>query len=66
MTTMLHALLTIRDLAAPEREAWRALFDHYVFNGPEAAAAHIPPPARGILGPIDADTAARLRAALAR
>lgn len=50
--TLLHALLTLRDLPAHERDAWRAMFDHYVFQSSGDAHAHIPDGARGILGPI--------------
>ena len=58
MATLLLALLTLRDLPPEQRRAWRALLDHYVFEPGEATAGHIPPPARGSLGPLD-DTAAR-------
>lgn len=49
---LMLALHSIRDLPKPERQAWRAWFDHYVF-GEEAhdAAAHLPDHARGVLGP---------------
>jgi hypothetical protein len=61
---LLHALMTVRDLPAAQRSAWRALFEHYVFGADDRTAAHIPPHARGVLGPLDADTARRLRARL--
>ena len=64
LDAMLHALLNIRDLPEPQRQAWRALFDHYVFGDPEKAAAHIPEARRGVLGNIDGDLARKLRAAL--
>lgn len=49
---LMLALHSIRDLPDAERQAWRAWFDHYVF-GERArdAAAHLPPHARGVLGP---------------
>ncbi len=45
------AMLNIRERPLPERQAWRAYFDHYVF-GPDAQASadHIPEHARGVLG----------------
>jgi hypothetical protein len=45
-----HALLTMGDLPSPERRAWKALFDHYVFKETGDPAAHLPEPVRGMLG----------------
>src|SRR4051812_20785870 len=61
-----HALLAIRDLPEDEKELWRQMFDHYVFGDPAEAAAHIPESARGILAPLDAQNAGRIRANLLR
>jgi hypothetical protein len=61
-----HAILAIRDLPAEDRAIWRKLFDHYVFDGDPAVADHIRPGARGVLDPLTAETAARLRAFLLR
>lgn len=44
-----HGLLTLSHLPRPQREAWRALFDHYVFRPDGNPAAHIPEHARGAL-----------------
>ncbi|OAN57650.1 cupin [Sphingomonas sp. TDK1] len=62
--TLLHALLSLRDRPAPEKAAWRSLFDYYVFGDAEIPAAHLPEAARGPLAPIDALQARRLRAQL--
>ncbi|MCQ8184721.1 cupin-like domain-containing protein [Parvularcula maris] len=59
-----HAMLTLRDLPENERMIWRDLFEHYVFGDAEAARAHIPEHARGILSPIDENLARRTRAFL--
>lgn len=59
-----YALLTLRDLPRAEREAWRAIFNYYVFDFDEDAVAHIPESRRGLLGPMDAGKARRLRAQL--
>jgi hypothetical protein len=65
LNTLMMALLTLRDLPTEQREAWRALFDHYVFEPTEATAAHIPAHARGVLGtPLTEPVARQLRAVL--
>jgi len=61
--TMLHSLLTIRDLPPAVRESWRALFDLYVFQTGGDPMAHIPMEARGIFGPL---TSARASALIAQ
>jgi len=61
LNTLLMALLSLRDLPPAQRDAWRALFDHYVFDANEQTAAHIPPAARGLLAPLDDDRARQLR-----
>ncbi|HEY3814445.1 MAG TPA: cupin-like domain-containing protein [Caulobacteraceae bacterium] len=62
----LHALLAIRSLPAPHREAWRALFDHYVFQTGGPAGEHLPAAKRGVLGEPDAQLQKGLRANLVR
>jgi hypothetical protein len=52
-----HGLLTISHLPRPQREAWRQLFDHYVFRLDGDPAEHIPKHARGVL----AETSPTLR-----
>ena len=47
-----------------EKQAWRALFDYYVFGPAERAGAHLPEQARGDLAPLDETKARRLRAEL--
>ena len=64
--SLLHAILNLRTLPAPVREAWRALFDHYVFGTHSDVSAHIPEQLRGVLGDITPADAERLRAALAQ
>lgn len=57
-----HAMLSIRDLDPAAKRRWKALFDHYVFENDESVIAHIPEGARGVLDPLDADRAGKLRA----
>jgi hypothetical protein len=64
LNTLMMALLSLRDLPPAQRDAWRALFDHYVFDADEQTAAHIPPAARGVLAPLTDDGARQLRTAL--
>jgi hypothetical protein len=64
MTTLLHGLLSLRDRPDAEKQAWRTLFDYYVFGPAERAGAHLPDHARGPLAPLDAVGARRLRAML--
>jgi hypothetical protein len=64
MTTLLHALLSLRDRPEPEKQAWRAMFDYYVFDG--QAAAHLPGAAQGDLAPMDERRARALRGAVLR
>lgn len=61
-----HALFAIRDLPEDEKLLWREMFDFYVFGDPELPRAHIPERARGILGPMDAEQAEKIRANLLR
>ena len=61
---LLHAILSIRDLPAEQREAWRGIFDHYVFHADGTAVEHIPAGRRGVLGELDENAARKLRATL--
>ena len=59
-----YALLAMRDLPTKEREAWRAIFDFYVFDFEEESVGHIPEDRRGVLAPMTDSLARRLRAQL--
>jgi hypothetical protein len=61
---LLHGFLTLRHLPANQRAAWRAVFDHYVFQTDADPVAHLPPERRGALGEMTPDLAAHIRAAL--
>ena len=61
-----HALLAIRDLPAAQKQHWRDLFDYYVFENTDAVVAHIPEGARGVLDPLNPESAGSLRAFLLR
>ena len=64
MTTLLHGILSLRDRPEQEKQAWRELFDYYLFGDRERPAAHLPEHARGPLAPLDDIGARRLRAEL--
>jgi hypothetical protein len=58
--TFLLALLAVKDLPAPERDYWRAVFEHYVFNTDPEALAHIPKALQGALGAMSGEVRATL------
>jgi hypothetical protein len=64
--SLIHAILNVRPLPAATREAWRALFDHYVFGEPGDATKHIPANRRGVLGNLSPADAAKVREFLAQ
>ncbi|KQN34831.1 hypothetical protein ASG37_16095 [Sphingomonas sp. Leaf407] len=64
---MLHAMLAIRDLPAPQRAAWGVWFDQYVFRADAATSAdHLPPHAQGVAGPPSPAREQAMRAYLRR
>ncbi|WP_240922260.1 cupin-like domain-containing protein [Oleiagrimonas sp. C23AA] len=66
MGGLLHAILTFRSLSTPERRAWRALLDHYVFDESADPVSHIPEARRGILGDLTPEQVARVRETIKR
>jgi len=63
---LLHGLLTLRNLPEDQRAAWRAVFDHYVFQTGGDPVAHLPIESRGALGPMTPEQASQIRAGLLR
>lgn len=63
---LLHAMMAMRSLPASYRDAWRSLFEHYVFAEPTAASEHLPPARRGVLGELGPEDVKRMRLALSR
>jgi hypothetical protein len=61
---LMHGMMTLRNLPADQRRAWRALFDHYVFLTGDDPAAHLPPHARGILDADGPEDIVQMRRAL--
>lgn len=60
-----HALLTLKQLPQAQRDAWRKLFDFYVFSDDDARFSHIPDTKQGPLGDIDEATLRQFKAWLA-
>jgi mannose-6-phosphate isomerase-like protein (cupin superfamily) len=58
---LIHALMSVRHLPAPQRAAWRVVFEHYVF-GDEDPGAHLAPELKGVLGPLSPQLARNVRA----
>ena len=50
--SLVHAILNLRSLPPTTRDAWRALFEHFVFSDEAEATAHIPPHRHGLLGQL--------------
>lgn len=61
LMTLMHSMLSIRELPERERMAWREVFDHYVFQTGGDPAEHIPEHARGVLGEMTPEKIGRLR-----
>lgn len=59
-----HAFLSLRDKPEHEKQAWKHVFDYYIFGDAKRAGAHLPEEARGYLGEIDATKSRMLRAML--
>ncbi|MBK0013616.1 cupin-like domain-containing protein [Stenotrophomonas sp. S41] len=66
MNALMLAILALRDLPPEQRAHWRTMLDHYVFDAGAHTAAHVPPDAQGVLAPLDAAGAERVRDTLRR
>ena len=61
MDCLIHGLLNLKPMPAELRQAWAALFDHYVFRPSESDIEHIPRHRRGVLAELSPEAARRLR-----
>ncbi|SHI16276.1 cupin-like domain-containing protein [Ferrimonas marina] len=60
-----HAILALRNLPAEQRQAWKAQFEHYVFDHDGSAPAHLPEASQGMLRmPMDPPSAQQVKADL--
>jgi hypothetical protein len=61
---LLHGILTLRDLPPAQREAWRVVFDHFVFLRNGDPMAHLAPEHRGMLGSMTPERAREIKSIL--
>jgi hypothetical protein len=59
-------MITIAERPLPERQAWKAFFDHYVFRSNGHPLAYLPPEQHGLLGALKPDNYGRIRALVMR
>ena len=52
LATLIHGLMTMRNLSDGEKQAWKALFDHYLFYQNGDPVAHLPAERQGVLGAL--------------
>ena len=65
MDALMLAIMSVRDLPPEQREVWRDVFRHYVFDyDAPSSSAHIPENARRNLAPLDETRAREMRARL--
>ena len=59
--TILMAMLSIRDLPIEQKQAWKAVFDYYIFSEQNHKYDYIPSNIRGILDPLNDQTKKSLK-----
>jgi hypothetical protein len=64
VSTLMLALLTLRELPPAQRRAWQAHFQHYIFEADAQTSAHVPVAAQHALAPLTETGARQLRAQL--
>jgi len=64
MDALMHAMMSVRDRPPQEKEAWKALFDYYIFGDSEKVRTHLPQESQGALAPLDENQTRRLGAML--
>ena len=50
LNALYPAVITVKDLPPHEKNAWRNMFDHYIFGDDGDPVAHLPDKGRGLLG----------------
>ena len=61
---LMLSLMSIKELPQHQKDAWKAIFDHYIFQTNGDPVPHLPDEAKGIAGPLDIDKARIIRSRL--
>lgn len=64
MDLLLHGLMNLRDRPSTEKEAWKALFEYYVFGDAKVVREHLPVESHGPFAAMDYQLARRIRGML--
>nr|WP_237709660.1 cupin-like domain-containing protein [Microbulbifer agarilyticus] len=62
LDAMLFGMIALKSRSGPVKEAWKALFDHYVFEQNGDVGEHIPNASKGLLGDIDEEQVKTVKA----
>lgn len=57
---LIYAMYAIKVLPPEQRDVWRDVFDHYIFERNGNPAEHLPERARGVLGDVNAQVIERM------
>ena len=63
--SLVHSMLMLSKLPAAQRESWRALFDHFVFQTHGDPGAHLPPDVQDLQRTLSPEERDQVRALLA-
>ena len=61
---LLGSILSIKSLPNHQKQAWKEVFNHYIFNTEEDPVDHLPDSAKGILGDLTEENARKIRASI--
>ena len=61
---LMYGFYAFRTMPPEQRDVWRTVFDHYVFQTNGDPAEHLPPHAKGVLGPPTPQLMERMRMTL--
>ena len=61
---LMYGFYAFKAMPPEQRAVWRTVFDHYVFQTGGDPAAHLPPQAKGVLGPPTPQLMERMRMTL--